>query len=130
VLSLGGIADAFLYYRDWEAGRITPDPHLAPVPEMMAAMGRPHVAPDLFLRLSAIERAGGLPPLLLVHGDGDTIVPTNQSSVLAARRQSRGLPVELRIYGGMEHYLAADKADADTVDLLERTLAFFHRHLR
>jgi hypothetical protein len=37
--------------------------------------------------------------------------------------------VEFKLYNHMEHYLAADKADADTVDLLERTLAFFRRYL-
>jgi hypothetical protein len=35
----------------------------------------------------------------------------------------------LVIYTGMEHYLDSSKADADTLDLLARTLAFFHRHL-
>lgn len=128
-LALGGIGDAFLYRADWEAGRITPDPRFAPVPEMMAALGLPDLAPDLFLKLSAGEHAGALPPLLVVHGSGDTIVPINQSVKLTERLATRGRPVELRLYNGMEHYLAADTADADTVDLLERTLAFFRHHL-
>jgi hypothetical protein len=128
-LSLGGIGDAFLYFEDWSAGRITPDPRLAPVPEMMAAMGAPDIAPDLFLQLSAVEHLAPLPPLLLVHGSGDTIVLTNQTERLHERLRALGKPVEMRLYNGMEHYLAADKADPDTVDLLERTLAFFRRHL-
>ena len=128
-LSLGGIGDAFLYREDWEAGRITPDPRFAPVPEMMAALGRPDLAPDLYLELSVIEHTASLPPLLVVHGTGDTIVLINQSVALADRLRGQGRPVELRIYDGMEHYLAANKADPDTVDLLARTLAFFHRHL-
>jgi hypothetical protein len=129
VLSLGGLSDAYLYREDWSAGRITPDPHLAPVPEMMAAVGTPDVGPDLYLDLSIIEHAAALPPVFIVHGSGDTIVPINQSLRLAERLQALGKPYELRLYDGMEHYLDATKGDADTLDLLRRTLAFFHRHL-
>jgi dipeptidyl aminopeptidase/acylaminoacyl peptidase len=96
---------------------------------MMAAMGTPDVAPDLFLALSALEHATSLPPALLVHGTTDTIVPTNQSARLAERLRALGREADLVIYSGMEHYLDANKADADTLDLLARTLAFFHRHL-
>jgi hypothetical protein len=129
VLSLGGLSDAYLYREDWSAGRITPDPHLAPVPEMMAAVGTPDVGPDLYLRLSVIEHTDRLPPILIVHGSGDTIVPINQSLRLAERLQAQGKPYELKLYNGMEHYLDAARGDADTLDLLRRTLAFFHRHL-
>lgn len=128
-LTLGGIGDAYLYYADYTAGRITPNPQFAPVPQMMTAMGWPDLAPDLFLRLTAVEHLTSLPPLLIIHGSGDSIVLTNQSQALADRLQALGRPVELRLYDGMEHYLAASHADADTTDLLERTLAFFKKYL-
>jgi dipeptidyl aminopeptidase/acylaminoacyl peptidase len=129
VLSLGGISDAFLYREDWVARRITPDPRFAPVAEMMAAMGTPDQAPDLFLALSIIEHTDALPPAMLVHGHGDTTVAVNQSVRLAERLRAQGRPVELHLYNGMEHYLDASKPDPDNADLLARTIAFFRRHL-
>ena len=96
---------------------------------MMAAIGTPDVGPDPYLALSVIEHTEALPPILIVHGSGDTIVPINQSVRLAERLQAQGKPYELMLYDGMEHYLDATKGDADTLDLLQRTLAFFHRHL-
>jgi pimeloyl-ACP methyl ester carboxylesterase len=129
VLSLGGLSDAFLFREDWTAGRITPDPRMAPVPQMMAALGTPDVWPDLYLYLSVVDHVQALPPTLIVHGDGDTLVPINQSVRLAERMQQAGQPYELKLYSGMEHYLDPTKADADTIDLLARSLAFFHRYL-
>jgi len=129
VVSLGGVSDAFLYRQDWTAGRIVPEPQFAPVPEMMAAMGTPDVAPDLFLRLSIIEHTDALPPIFIVHGSGDTLVPINQSERLAARLRAAGRPFELALYPGMEHYLDASKPDPNNQDLLARTRAFLHRYL-
>jgi dipeptidyl aminopeptidase/acylaminoacyl peptidase len=129
VVSLGGLSDAYLVREDWTAGRITPEPAMAPVPEMMAALGTPDVGPDLYLWLSVIEHTEALPPTLIVHGSGDTLVPINQSVVLAARMSANGQPHELALYDGMEHYLDPTKADDATYDLLARTLAFLHRYL-
>ncbi|MCC6627590.1 MAG: prolyl oligopeptidase family serine peptidase [Chloroflexi bacterium] len=129
VLSLGGISDAFLYREDWSAGRITPDPAMAPVPQMMAALGTPDTSPDLYLWLSVIEHTAALPPTLIVHGSGDTLVPINQSERLGARLQAEGRPHELLLYHGMAHYLDPTRSDDATRDLLVRTLDFFHRYL-
>ena len=102
---------------------------MAPVPEMMAAMGPPDTGADLYLRLSVIEHLDRLPPTLIVHGSGDTLVQTNQSERLAERLRANGQPHELQLYTGMEHYLDASKPDPSNADLLARTLAFFRRYL-
>jgi dipeptidyl aminopeptidase/acylaminoacyl peptidase len=42
-------------------------------------------------------------PVLLVHGDADTRVPTEQSRLLHSARQSRGLASTLFLVPGAQH---------------------------
>jgi len=43
------------------------------------------------------------PPVLLIHGDKDFVVPLQQSEVFAARYKEQGLPVELVVQAGGGH---------------------------
>jgi acetyl esterase/lipase len=46
----------------------------------------------------------GAPPFLLQHGDADTWVPVGQSIALAAALRAAGVPVELEIVPGADHF--------------------------
>lgn len=47
------------------------------------------------------------PPVLLVHGDADTRVPTEQSLLLESRLKSFGRSVDLRLIAGAQHGFTA-----------------------
>jgi dipeptidyl aminopeptidase/acylaminoacyl peptidase len=60
--------------------------------------------------------------VLLVHGDLDTRVPTEQSVLLDAARRSAGLPTEFFLVPGAQHgFVAAEEALARPV--VDRFLA-------
>lgn len=44
-----------------------------------------------------------LPPILIVHGDADTLVPVDQSERFVEQARSRGLPVRLEVRPGKPH---------------------------
>lgn len=49
--------------------------------------------------------AGVSIPLLLIHGDQDTVVPLEQSSVMAKAMHGAGKPVDMIVLTGENHYL-------------------------
>jgi len=54
--------------------------------------------------------------VLLVHGDQDTRVPTEQSLLMQAARVAAGLPTELFLVPGAQHgFVAAEEALARPV---------------
>ena len=65
--------------------------------------------PGIFSDLPRVQaapqplRAGQTPPLLLIHGEADTIVGPFHSRILAARAREAGVPVEHVIRPGMGH---------------------------
>ncbi|GGN76152.1 hypothetical protein GCM10010112_48120 [Actinoplanes lobatus] len=65
------------------------------------------------------------PPLLLVHGDQDRVVPVGQSRELHERLTAVGAPAELRIVPGADHCFVG----ADLAPLVHEGLAFLDRHL-
>ncbi|MEU8659391.1 alpha/beta hydrolase [Actinoplanes philippinensis] len=65
------------------------------------------------------------PPLLLVHGEQDRIVPVGQSRELYERLSALGAPAELRIVPGADHcFVGADLAPLvrEGLDFLDRSL--------
>ncbi|WP_433794532.1 alpha/beta hydrolase fold domain-containing protein [Actinoplanes sp. CA-252034] len=65
------------------------------------------------------------PPLLLVHGEQDRIVPVGQSRELYERLHALGAPVELRTVPGADHcFVGADLGPLvqESLDFLARTL--------
>ena len=66
------------------------------------------------------------PPLLMVHGTNDSLVPLDQSERLFDALQSAGVPVGLHLVRGGGHGRPGFRTPAVT----ERIAAFFERHLQ
>ncbi|MDG4839672.1 alpha/beta hydrolase [Micromonospora sp. WMMD967] len=65
------------------------------------------------------------PPMLLIHGDQDVVVPVGQSEELAAALTAVGAEVELSVVPGADHCFGG----APLEPLVRDTLAFFSRVL-
>jgi carboxymethylenebutenolidase len=70
-----------------------------------------------------------LPPLLILHGDADAVIPIDQGRKLADLAKSlKGAP-ELVIYPGERHGFGSRLDTANGADALARTIAFLKREL-
>lgn len=66
-----------------------------------------------------------LPPVLILHGDADTVVPVAEAHSLQQIAQERSVPCEMQIYPGEGHHFGPEaRADADS-----RMQAFFKKYL-
>jgi acetyl esterase/lipase len=66
----------------------------------------------------------GIPPIMIVHGEKDTLVPSGQAEVFAEDLKKAGVDVDFRITVGRDHgTVMDDKAKADAVAFFERYLA-------
>jgi dipeptidyl aminopeptidase/acylaminoacyl peptidase len=64
-------------------------------------------------------------PILLIHGKDDTVVPLEQSRVMADALRSAGKPVELVVQNNADHWLSL----GDTrLQMLQSTMAFVEKH--
>lgn len=73
------------------------------------------------------------PPILLLHGEGDVVVPVAQSSIMAEKLRAAGVPVEIELFPGIGHsWVGANEAETRSASLkaLDLTYRFFDRHLR
>jgi len=62
-------------------------------------------------------------PILLIHGDKDTVVLPSQSQLMAERLKAAGKPHELVILEGENHYLTKTANRTRTLEALEQFLA-------
>jgi carboxymethylenebutenolidase len=69
------------------------------------------------------------PPLLILHGDADVIIPVEQGRRLADLAKSLGSTPELVIYPGERHGFGSRLQIDNGADALKRTIAFLHREL-
>ena len=69
------------------------------------------------------------PPLLVLHGDADRVIPVEQGQKLALLADSLGAKVEFVVYEGEGHGFGPDTNGNSGADALERTLAFLAREL-
>jgi acetyl esterase/lipase len=77
---------------------------------------------DLAWAASPVSQVhAGAPPFLLQHGDADTWVPCDQSRRLADRLRDVGVPVELEIVPGADHFFAGA---ADIEGIYDRAIGF------
>lgn len=62
-------------------------------------------------------------PILLIHGDRDTIVPPEQSQKMVDAMKAAGKPVEYVVLENENHYLTRSATRTQTLEALERFLA-------
>jgi dipeptidyl aminopeptidase/acylaminoacyl peptidase len=67
----------------------------------------------------------GLPPLCIIHGTGDMVIPCEQSEQLANALQAEGQPYELHIYRDTGHYPGIHDPDPGTEDMYRQMVRFF-----
>ena len=73
------------------------------------------------------------PPMLLIHGTEDKVVPADQSRQLAAKLKTTGVPVTLEIIPGVGHsWIGQDAAATRAASLraLDLTFRFFDTQLK
>lgn len=66
------------------------------------------------------------PPVMLLHGSNDTIVPPGQSLLMKRALESAGRPVEHHVLKGEDHWLSNE---ATRIEMLERSLVFIDKHI-
>jgi acetyl esterase/lipase len=64
-------------------------------------------------------------PVLLIHGRDDTVVPLEQSEIMAAALRKAGKPVELVVQKGADHWLSRGDTRLET---LEAAIGFVKRY--
>lgn len=80
-------------------------------------------AKDVYVARSPINHVDGInAPMIVLQGDEDTIVPPNQSEMIVAALEAKGVPVAYLLFEGEQHgFRQAD----NIVRALEAELAFF-----
>jgi acetyl esterase/lipase len=101
--------------------------HDAPDSPAAALIGGPvQDNPELARRASPIHYArADAPPLLLVHGTDDHVVPAQQSTQLHQRLVELGAPAHLETVPGADHCFVG----ADLNPLVDNAIAFLHSAL-
>jgi dipeptidyl aminopeptidase/acylaminoacyl peptidase len=62
-------------------------------------------------------------PVLLIHGDQDTVVPIEQSERMAEQLRALNIPHEFIVLENENHYLTRSATRTQTLEALERFLA-------
>jgi dienelactone hydrolase len=119
-LVLGGMADAFSFRHDVEMGTAHTRP---PFDQVLMALGFPNRSPELYFKHSALFHLEGLPPLCVLHGVDDELVPFSQSVQLAEELTRRGHPHEFHSYEGLKHYFSTSADNATTQQMWQDSLA-------
>jgi dienelactone hydrolase len=125
-LVLGGMADGFAFRHDVEMGTAHTRP---PFDQALMALGYPNSSPELYFTYSAIFHLEGLPPICLLHGLDDELVPYGQSVQLAAELERQGHPFEFYSYEGLSHYFSTSADDATTQQMMQDALDCLRRAL-
>jgi dipeptidyl aminopeptidase/acylaminoacyl peptidase len=71
----------------------------------------------------------GLPPLCLLHGQDDELVPFQQSVELDQELTRQGMPHEFHTYEGLSHYFSTSADSATTQQMFQDSLACLRRQL-
>ena len=69
------------------------------------------------------------PPLLILHGDADQVIPVENGRQLAALAKKLGAPADLIVYPGEMHGFGADFSKKNAQDALDRSIAFLRKQL-
>lgn len=128
VVMLGGLADPYLLRWDAYAGGYTGYEVSELMEFAMWSLGRPDRMPRMYIENAAAFHVVGLPPLCLVHGTGDVVVPYTQSERFAEALARAGQPYELHIYD-TGHYPGIYAPDAATEAMYVQMVSFLAREL-
>jgi dipeptidyl aminopeptidase/acylaminoacyl peptidase len=121
---LGGLTDVYLlrhdiYYHGYTGYTVRPTFEWA-----VWSLGRPDRLPRMYVENSAAFHVRGLPPLCIIHGTGDAVIPYNQSERLADMMTQAGQPHEQHIYRGTGHYPGIHEPDPDTEAMYREIVRF------
>ena len=112
--SLGGYLVLGLAEEERSHPPVLPSPEIKAVVEMYGGM------PDF-----AVDRMTTMPPVLILHGEDDDVVPVSRAHDLEKLLDKKNLPHETKIYPHQGHGFSGDAlADAN-----QRTVGFFTAHL-
>jgi len=126
-LLLGGMSDGFAFRHDIETGTA----HARePFDLIIIALGLPNSSPELYFKYSAMYHLEDLPPLCILHGVDDELVPFNQSVMLAEALERQGMPHEFYSYEGLQHYFSTSADDATTQQMFRDSLDCLRRSLQ
>ena len=82
----------------------------------------------LYVARSPVFHAhGGVPPTLILHGDGDRCTPVGQADEFFRALLDHDVPAELVVYPGEGHGLRSPSAQ---LDAWARTIGWFDRHVK
>jgi carboxymethylenebutenolidase len=83
---------------------------------------------EFYGAMSPIKSAGvaRMPPVLILHGEQDDLVPVSRAYDLEKVMQRLKTPYEMKIYPGEEHGFSPEAQR----DALDRAIAFFDKHLQ
>jgi len=80
--------------------------------------------PSIWAQASPVGNCHTPRPLLVLHGESDTIVPVAHAHRLSAHRESEALPTQVEIYPGAEHSFLNDAKHPATLSALNTMWAF------
>lgn len=126
-LVLGGMADGFAFRHDVEKGTAHTRP---PFDRILIALGFPNSSPELYFRYSSLYHLEGLPPLCILHGKDDELVPFSQSVQLAEELTRRGMPHRFYAYEGLKHYFSTSADDRTTRQMFHDSVDCLHKWLQ
>ena len=91
-----------------------------------AATGADKLGDDAMEEISLLRHAARADaPVLLIHGDDDTVVPIEQSEDLASALKKAGKPVDFVVMKGEDHWLSRQ---AGRSVMLKAAMGFVQRH--
>jgi acetyl esterase/lipase len=100
----------------------------------LVALGLPDRNPERYFRYSGRYHVSERWPVVaLLHSRTDSVVPFQQSELLAAKLEALGVPYESYFFEGASHYLLGAEGQGEVEDTLEVyriTLDFLARQLR
>lgn len=126
---LGGLTDAYRLRYDVYTTDYRGHTEFSHLERALWGLGYPDRAPILYLENSPVFSVQGLPPLCLIHGTGDIVIPHTQSELLAQALDDAGLSYELHIYKDTGHYPGIYTPDPDTEAMYYQMLHFFQNML-
>ena len=83
-----------------------------------------------YYKYSVFYHPEGLPPLCLLHGKEDELVPFNQGVLLDQELTRRGMPHEFYTYEGLKHYFSTSADSTATQRMFQDSLDCLRRFLR